>query len=126
MKKYIIWFLVYLLFIFFLYAVQASAITAIPTATEITLSYDEPTTNADGTPLTDFDHVNIYQDGIKLSTTSPATSANGGGKSVQVKITINAIGKVVSFFATAVDTSGNESIPSNTVIVDRLAPAPVQ
>jgi hypothetical protein len=108
------------------FAVNVFAITATSTATEITLTYDEPTTNADNTPLTDLDHINIYQDSIKLPITSPATAANGGGKAIVVKIITSTTGKVISFYATAVDKTGNESIPSLTVTVDRLAPAPVQ
>jgi hypothetical protein len=110
----------------------SSAFIATPTATEVTVEYDEPVTNADGTPLQDLKETRIYYQmgsaAPTLAVTVPATALTGGGHIVQkvaVPVGPNQEADVV-FWATAVDTSGNESVRSSsvTVRIDRLPPAP--
>jgi len=88
--------------------------------TNLTLTWDAPTTNADGTPLTDlagfkaYTHVgtaynefaDVASDVLSTSTTLPAG--------------------VNCFVVTAYDIAGNESGYSNEVCHDSLAPATFQ
>lgn len=110
----------------------AYAVTVTVEGTQVRLSYEEPTQNRTGTPLTDLGHTSIYYaipPGTMphLCTETPASSLTGGA-------TVEAVCLVpvlrdqeadVRFTVTATDTSGNESDPS--VPVDRrldfLAPA---
>jgi hypothetical protein len=110
----------------------ASAITITPQGAQVQVDYDEPTTNADGTPLDDLKETRVYvklpNQAPSVATTVPASRPTGGGH-VTTTITIPvAQGTVVAadVWATAVDTSGNESGPSNvvTVRIDLLPPAP--
>jgi hypothetical protein len=110
----------------------ASAFVATPTATEVMVEYDEPVTNADGTPLQDLKETRIYYQmgsaAPTLAATVPATAPTGGGHIAQkVAVPVGPNQEAdVTFWATAVDTSGNESVRSSTatVRIDRLPPAP--
>lgn len=92
--------------------------------------YDEPTSNADTTALTDLNHTSIYYDlgsGFLKSEEMPATSATGGGH-ITAGITVPVMEgqeKDVRFKTTATDGSGNESIDSQIITkrIDRLSPA---
>lgn len=97
--------------------------------TQIEAEYTEPTLNEDNSPLTDLHHTSIYYDigsGPVLVIELPA-SLNTGGNLVQysfiVPVTANQEA-TVNFWATATDSSGNESAPSEAVTlrIDRLAP----
>jgi hypothetical protein len=127
----------------------ASAITgAINSSTAmVTLTYTEPTVEANGpafctaantpftgctgvgtgtnvaTPLTDLNHLNIYQNGVKLNFLVPASSATGGGVGLKVVVAYTA-GQPLNFYMTAVNNSGVESIPSRTA--NLIPPAPPQ
>lgn len=92
---------------------------AIQTGT-VTLHYNEPTTNSDNSPLTDLDHVSIYYFANNvpvLSVNVPATALTGGGTSVTATAPYSVADGIVSisFYAVAVDTSGNASVRSNIV-----------
>lgn len=118
--------------------IKAMAIEATVTATEVVVEYDEPLNNipnidGDVTPLTDLDHTTVYYDkgsGPVNAVEVPATSLNGGGHIIQpISIPVAELEEAnISIWATATDTSGNESDPSNTVTkrIDRLKPQPPQ
>lgn len=104
---------------------------------EITTKYKEPIeneVNEDGavTPLTDLEKtvIKTIVNGSEVASVDVlASSANGGGD-VEEKIIVPVIGKReadVTIEVTAVDTSGNVSVPVSQVIrIDRLAPKPIQ
>ena len=80
-------------------------------ASVVTLSWDAPTTNADGTPLTDLAGYKIY-----YGTSSHAYSTAIDVGNVTKHMVSNLENGVVYYFAvTAYDTSGNESNFSNEV-----------
>jgi hypothetical protein len=99
--------------------------------TQIDTQYTEPTTNADGSPLTDLNHTSIFYDvgdGVPVNVVDLPSSLNTGGQQVSYSFMVPIVeGQEadVSFWATATDTSGNESAPSPVVIrrIDRLAPS---
>lgn len=103
------------------------------TGSEITVTYQEPTTNKNGSALTDLAKTTIY---AKSNGTTDkikdvnATSATGGGTITESFIV--AVGPDqeadVEVWATATDVVGNESDKSAsiTVRVDHLAPASPQ
>lgn len=105
------------------------AIDATVTGTQITLDYTEPTTNKDGSLLTDLDHTTIYYDkgeGTVKAKDVPATALTGGGSiSEQFVVPVAEDTEAdVNIWATATDTSGNESADSEIITkrIDRLAP----
>jgi hypothetical protein len=95
---------------------------------------DEPTTNADGSALTDLATVRFYfkhADGSDWvpPVDVPASASTGGGQHTTVLTTTIPDGQVETGMAqaTAVDTSGNESaVIQQPVLVDAQSPsAPV-
>lgn len=92
--------------------------------------YDEPSTNADGTPLADLDRVEVYYDigaGPVLGATVPASSPQGGVLGVQTTIVVPIppdAETTVTVHARAFDTTGNQSDKSNepTDLKDTLDP----
>lgn len=112
----------------------AGAITFTVTGSVVEASYTEPTTNADAalSPLTDLAHTNVYhqvpgQSPVKAPNV-PATALTGGGAIVTTVTVPIVAGQQadVTFWATATDTSGNESARSTEFIrrIDRLPPGP--
>lgn len=107
----------------------AYAIDATVTGVEVTVTYQEPSVNSDGSPLSDLDHTTVYHNfgGPKVEAARvPATLPVGGGTVTQT-ITIQVPESTeadVEIWATATDTSGNESAESARVVkrIDRLAP----
>lgn len=106
---------------------------AVQTGTNIKVNYTEPTTSADGSPLTDLSKTTVEADsgaGFSEVGSVPASNPNGGGAQ-SVDFTVPAAPgavqtiKVVAF---AYDLVGNKSISSIEVVltVDQLAPAPPQ
>ena len=81
-------------------------------ASVVTLAWDTPTTNADGTPLTDLAGYKVYH----------GTSSGNYSQYIDVGNVLNYMvsnlknGVVYYFAVTAYDTSGNESDYSNEVI----------
>ncbi len=94
-------------------------------ALSLTASWTAPTTNADGTALTDLASYNLYRtDGTrtKINTSPIAVPAT----SYSFSVTVSGSG-TLTFVATAVDTSGNESADSNVasyVYTDTTIPSP--
>jgi len=114
-------------------ATDSFAINFTVTGTNVESSYTEPTVNEDGSPLSDLAKTTIYYDlgaGQVKALDVPASSPTGGGQISQTVTVPIVSGQEanVKFWATATDTSGNESAPSNsvTVRIDRLAPGPPQ
>lgn len=109
------------------------AVSFTPTATEVLAQCDEPTTNVDGSPCDDLAFIRFYY--RKSAAETPvmalqvnASSPSGGGHVTarfQVPVAQDEQA-LVQFWATAVDTTGNESDPSEvkTVRIDRLRPSP--
>lgn len=83
----------------------------IASAGDATLSWDAPTTNTDGTPLTDLAGYKIYCSKTSGGYTLPCIDV----KNVTTYKVINLTEGIWFFVATAYDTSGNESVYSNEV-----------
>ena len=116
------------------YALPAWAVTVTPTGTILTVDYDEPSTNADGTPLTDLKETVVFYafPGLPpvLCVTTPATTTTGGvHRSVACTVSVVEGQDVeITVMATARDLNGNAGAPSDPVVtrIDRLAPARIQ
>lgn len=79
-------------------------------ASDVTLTWQSPTTNSDGTPLTDLAGYKIY---VSKASGVYADAINAGN--VLTKTLTNFCEGTYYFVATAYDTSGNESAYSNEV-----------
>lgn len=109
------------------YALDVKATGAI-----VNMQYQEPTQNADGTPLSDLAFTSGYwaamPNGSPMECVqTPASAATGGG-TIQAACTVPILAGQeadFSFSVTATDHSGNASTPTPGVIVrlDFLAPA---
>lgn len=116
-----------LLLLFLLVAETAFALTLTETGAELTVEYDEPSTNWDLTPLTDLLKTNVYVDGVKQADIPAILSSGGGHILTKVSVLVNkGEEKVITVYATATDISGNESSPSDsvTIKIDRKPPSP--
>ena len=109
----------------------AEAITITPTGATVDVQYTEPVTNADGTPLGDLDHCNVYLTAgpapeVKQPNVAATRPQGGGTVTTNVAVTVP-VGAVIDavFAATCTDTSGNESArsPAVTQRLDKLPPA---
>lgn len=93
----------------------------------VTLEWDAPTTNEDGTPLDDLCCYTIYyQDAADPAGTPPQHIADVSGTGETYTVTNLSPGHTYTFWVTAVDTDGNESQPSNlataTIALAVIAP----
>jgi len=105
-----------------------SPISASPTNLMVTIAsggmlqakWNNPSTNDDGTPLDDFDAINLYENGVLLTTISK-TPADTGKADSAVFIPN---GPNLPYYATAVDNESppNESAASNTAYPPFAAP----
>lgn len=95
--------------------------------------YKEPTLNKNGSPLTDLDHVSIFQDigaGPVLVLDVPASGPTGGQE--KTIILPNPIGADqeanVTVYSIAIDDNGNEAVKGGevTIPLDNLAPNPTE
>ena len=75
----------------------------------VTLSWQAPTTNADGSTLTDLAGYRVYYGETPGNYTDVVTVGNYTSASIGSL----PVGKTLYFAVTAFDTSGNESLPSN-------------
>jgi hypothetical protein len=101
-----------------------SAFTIRPTGGDFVVDYVEPTTNSDGSAITDLDHCNVYTQAgtqaIVESANIAASSPTGGGEQLPV-ITIY-WGPVpsqalpLSFTVTCTDGTSNESVVGTPVL----------
>ena len=121
-----------LLVLLMLWAVPAWALDAQQVSKTLRITYDEPTENADLTPLADLAETRILvvTDGTPMpEMVIPATAPSGGGsisQDVTVPFTPNTLVNV-DIEVTAVDTSGNASeiVPAN-ITIDWLPPGKVK
>ncbi|MEM7217561.1 MAG: hypothetical protein AAF515_04295 [Pseudomonadota bacterium] len=91
-------------------------------ANTATLSWDRPTTNADGSPLTDLASFRVYQGSEQqLSKVLELTDTGAGRREVQLP---NAGAGNHCFAVTAADASGNESVLSSVMCRSLDAPPP--
>lgn len=97
---------------------------------ELTITYDEPTTNVDGTPLADMAYSTIYITSPAGTHKAPVIAAVDvhGGKHIQTPIQVNApenTSTSIKMAVSATDLSGNEGPKSVEVehILDRIGPA---
>ena len=117
-------------------ATPAGAIDFTVSGAVLTVTYTEPATNTDGSPLTDLARTNVYtemllpgQAPVKGPNVAASASTGGGAISTTITVPIGAALPIkeanVKVWATATDTSGNEGPPSNVVTkrVDQLAPS---
>src|SRR5262249_5279996 len=84
----------------------------------LSISWTSPTTNADGTPLTDLSSYRIYAGscpGALLTTVSSPTPTPAPGQAVTTRILGLVAGTTYVVRITAVDSSGNESACSGSV-----------
>jgi len=112
----------------------AAAITFTVTGSVVEARYSEPTTNADGSPLADLAHTNVFfqfpgQAPVK-GPNVPASALTGAG-AILTTVTVPVVAGQeadVTFWATATDTSANESVRSTEFVkrIDRLPPGAPQ
>ena len=86
----------------------------------VTLNWDAPNTNADGTPLTDLARYRVYYGSAPLNysikiETGRATCSNAQGKTICSYVITNLPHGTHYFAVTAYDFTGNESIYSNEI-----------
>lgn len=123
--------------------IQAHAITFTLSGAELTLTYDEPTTNEDGSALQDLAMTRIVVDILDLNgqihplapppqvIDVPATALGGGGHISQIiSVAIGANQAIkeadVRATVTALDIAGNVSLPATIIQrIDKLAPSRV-
>ncbi|HEU4367144.1 MAG TPA: hypothetical protein VFV05_02815 [Methylomirabilota bacterium] len=85
-----------------------------PATTTHSIDYAEPTTKADGTPLTGLTSIRVYwrlDDGPESVVALPASSIKGGLVR-RFRLTVPATSGTLSVTVTAVDMFGNESARS--------------
>jgi hypothetical protein len=126
-------FFVSLVFLMLFYVCGVFALDFTVSGVTVSVTYKEPVTSADGSPLTDLKLCSVYyqftdSDTAVRAKDINASSATGGGNvsySFSVPVA-EGVEKDVDFWATCSDTSGNESKNSNVVRlrIDRLAPSP--
>lgn len=103
---------------------------AVQTGSTIKVTYQEPTTNSDGTPLEDLERTEVTADwgaGPQVVATVPASAATGGAEQSPefVVPAVDGVVTNVSIFANAFDIRGNKSQSSEVIAmsIDLLAPA---
>lgn len=88
-----------------------------PPSSTVTVEYTEPTTNADGTPLTDLAGTTVFYrltGGLDtLGAMVPATAPTGGQRR-SVGVTVSSVTGTVTVWAVATDAVGNVSARSTT------------
>jgi hypothetical protein len=86
-----------------------------PTSMTVTMSWDEPSTNADGTPLTDLAMTTAWfklGSGLDTRAVDVAASSLSGGTRMSATFTVPSASGPASFWVTATDTLGNVSLPT--------------
>lgn len=79
-----------------------------PTVSDVTLTWEDPTTQSDGTPLDDLAEINVYRNGALINTVAAGTGSY---------VDSPPSGFSYDYHLTAVDSEvpANESAPGNTV-----------
>jgi sugar lactone lactonase YvrE len=100
------------------FARQAATLAPVPSApsdlviarsnSEVNLTWTDPTSNTDGTPLADLDHLNVYRNFEVIATVAAALES----------FTDDAAGSgFLRYFVTAVNSAGDESAISNALLL---------
>lgn len=114
-------------------SLPAFAVEVTVDGTQVQASYQEPTTNKTGTPLTDLHHTTLFYamppTAAPTSCNTTPASAPTGGATITATCLVPIVRDQeadVRFTVTATDTSGNQSDPSLAVDrrLDFLAPSP--
>lgn len=89
-----------------------------------------PSTNSDGSPLSDLQHVKLFTQspgGTKLErkTWIPLSPAGGDPLVDSVQFSVSTADTSLTAFLKAEDFNGNFSETSYPLVIDRLAPSPV-
>lgn len=101
-----------------------------PEVNPVTLSWTAPTTNVDGSPLTDLAGYRVYQRTSGTSSFVLIAEPGPAETSLLVDSPTVAVGQTYDWVVRAIDTAGNESVDSNiaTKLVeampDTVAPNP--
>jgi hypothetical protein len=91
-------------------SISATTVLTVNPATSVTLSWDAPTTNTDGTPLTDLAGYTVYYGTVPGNYTRTMAAGNA------TTITISNLSPGTHYFAvTSVNSAGTESVSSNEV-----------
>jgi hypothetical protein len=90
------------------------------TGGDLVANWTNPSANLDGTPMDDFDGINLYEDGTLLSTFTRAPGDTGSADFASFTPT----GANLEYWVTAVDNESppNESVASNTAFPPVSAP----
>lgn len=112
------------------------AITAAQVGIQIQVDYVEPTTSIDengqAVPLDDLDKtvITVLDQGVELVTEERGATKVDGGGAISHLMNVNVLQgqkKTFTIEVTAVDTSGNVSLPATTtLLIDKQPPAPPQ
>ena len=112
--------------------IERPPIMILETPTGLQVTYTEPSTNANGAPLTDLASTRVEVTTQPNETPSvlsfPATSASGGGLiTADIPLTIDLNTEVdVALAIFAMDLSGNDSVATILIHrIDRLPPGPI-
>ena len=113
-------------------SVPAMAVTVTVSGAELTITYNEPTENANNTPMTDIGWTNCYAQqigGIVVKSADILASGPSGGLFVTCKVSVPVVAGQeidVEAWGTSNDLSGNTSLETPKVIkrIDMLAPKP--
>ncbi len=113
--------LVILMFMMLLAAGLTLAVGLTFAATQF--AWDAPTTNADGSPLTDLAGYKVYTCAKNVGQTNCNLATGTKIADVTAPATTSPIPQGQGYaFVTAVDTTGNESAPSNVIFFDLVGP----
>lgn len=109
----------------------AHAADAVISGAQVTYSYKEPSTNSDGSALSDLKLTSIYYtvnsgETVKAKDETASAKTGGGAKSSTFTVPIvDSKETTLRFWSTASDDSGNESVASAVTVkrIDKLAPS---
>ena len=93
----------------------ATACSAMPLIVKDTLLWDAPTTNTDGSPITDLKGYKVYYSQTSGVYSDIKSNDVGNVTTISIKTVIGQLKDLYYFVVTAYDLSGNESDFSNEV-----------
>lgn len=106
---------------------SAIVVIALPFTQKTTLTWEAPTTNVDGSPITDIGGYKVYFSQVSGAYTDADSRDVGNVTSINIQNTIGNLKGQWCFVATVYDVAGNESDFSNEVcsefVIKKKAPA---
>ena len=93
--------------------ISAGLLIALPFKNKTTLTWDAPTTNVDGSPITDLGGYKVYRSQVSGAYTDANAKDVGNVTSINIQATLGELKGLHCFVATAYDVAGNESDLSN-------------